>query len=81
MMSCEAGRTELYDTYRDVEEVARSFQKQLLVRCTKCQWLHDVARTAIPLEHSVVDHVPEIYNSHEHHPLSMFVRTHQKSAS
>ena len=48
-------------TYGNVQEVLRAFREQLLVARAEGERLEDVARAAVPLEHRVVDHVPQIF--------------------
>lgn len=52
-----------WNTYSDVEEVFRALPERFLVFEPQSRGFEYVSRSAISLEHGVVDHVPNIYHA------------------
>ncbi len=47
-------------THGDVQEVVGPFGEDLLVSCSESERLEHVSRPAVPLEHRMVNHVPQV---------------------
>jgi hypothetical protein len=50
-------------TYGDIQIMLGPFVEQTLVLRSKGEWLEDISRTSVALEHRVVDYVAQVYLS------------------